>query len=331
MQEIEDPELKELAEVLPNLALQSRAPATVKKYSGAFCRWKKWAATKREIGSSLPPKPIHIALYLAFLTQGSKTSAPLMEAVCALSWVNNMATVEDTTSHPLVQQILSGAKRKLAHKTVKKEPITPEILSALVDKFGTEQASLSDIRTLSMCLVGYAGFFRFDELAKLKEADVSFYEEHMEIFVESSKTDQLREGAWVVIARTKNKLCPVAMLERYFTLGAITGEDTKFLFRGLCNTKNYSKLRNSGGLSYTRAREVVLDMLTAIGLDRKQFGLHSLRAGGASAAANSGVPDRFFKRHGRWKSENAKDGYVKDSLDERLKVSRNLGLSETAA
>ena len=175
-------------------------------YSGAFCRWKKWAATKREIGSSLPPKPIHIALYLAFLTQRSKTSAPLMEAVCALSWVNNMATVEDTTSHPLVQQILSGAKRKLAHKTVKKEPITPEILSALVDKFGKEQASLSDIRTLSMCLVGYAGFFRFDELAKLKEADVSFYEEHMEIFVESSKTDQLREGAWVVIARTKNKL-----------------------------------------------------------------------------------------------------------------------------
>ena len=30
MQEIEDPELRELAEVLPNLALQSRAPATVK-------------------------------------------------------------------------------------------------------------------------------------------------------------------------------------------------------------------------------------------------------------------------------------------------------------
>lgn len=132
-------------------------------------------------------------------------------------------------------------------------------------------------------------------------------------------------------AQTKNKLCPVAMLECYFTLGAITGENTKFLFRGLHTTKNYSKLRSSGGLSYTRAREVVLDMLTAIGLDRKQFGLHSLRSGGTSAAANSGIPNRFFKRHGRWKSENAKDGYVKDSLDERLKVSRNLGLSETAA
>ena len=28
--------------------------------------------------------------------------------------------------------------------------------------------------------------------------------------------------------------------------------------------------------------------------------------GGASTAANAGVPDRLFKKHGRWKSENAK-------------------------
>ena len=67
--------------------------------------------------------------------------------------------MEYTTSHPLVQQILAGAKRKLAHKTTKKEPITPEILATLVDKFGREQASLSDVHTLTMCLVGYAGFF----------------------------------------------------------------------------------------------------------------------------------------------------------------------------
>ena len=69
--------------------------------------------------------------------------------------------MEDTTSHPLVQQILAGAKRRLAHKTTKKEPVTPEILAALVDKFGKEQASLSDMRTLTMCLLGYAGFFPF--------------------------------------------------------------------------------------------------------------------------------------------------------------------------
>ena len=52
----------------------------------------------------------------------------------------------------------------------------------------------------------------------MKEADISIYKDHMEIFVESSKTDQLRDGAWVVIARTGSKLCPVAMLERYMQI-----------------------------------------------------------------------------------------------------------------
>ena len=63
-----------------------------------------------------------------------------------------------------------------------------------------------------------------------------------------------------------------------------------------------------------------------MGFPAKSFGLHSLRAGGATAAANAKVPDRLFKRHGRWRSENAKDGYVKDNMEARLEVSRKLGL-----
>ena len=54
--------------------------------------------------------------------------------------------------------------------------------------------------------------------------------------------------------------------------------------------------------------------------------LHSLRSAGATSAANRGIPDRLFKRHGRWRSENAKDGYIKDSVEERLRVSQSLGL-----
>ena len=55
-------------------------------------------------------------------------------------------------------------------------------------------------------------------------------------------------------------------------------------------------------------------------------GLLSLRAGGASAAANAGVNDRFWKRHGRWKSETSKDGFAADSLERRLEVSKKMGL-----
>ena len=79
-------------------------------------------------------------------------------------------------------------------------------------------------------------------------------------------------------------------------------------------------------MSYSRAREIVLCAFEAIGLPRQDYDLHSLRAGGASAAANAQVTDRLFKRHGRWKSDKAKDGYIKDNIVSLLSVSLSLGI-----
>ena len=75
-------------------------------------------------------------------------------------------------------------------------------------------------------------------------------------------------------------------------------------------TNNGKKLRPNGSLTYSRLCELLLDCLRVLGYPAEQFGVHSLRAGGATAAEGSGVPDRLFKRHGRWRSEMAKDGYV---------------------
>jgi hypothetical protein len=61
--------------------------------------------------------------------------------------------------------------------------------------------------------------------------------------------------------------------------------------------------------------------LDILGLDKNNFGLHSLRAGGATNAA------RLLKKtHGRWKTDNAKDGYVREDLKSLLSVSMNLGI-----
>ena len=43
-------------------------------------------------------------------------------------------------------------------------------------------------------------------------------------------------------------------------------------------------------------------------------------------AADAGINARLFKRHGRWLSENAKDGYVKDNFQSLLFVSKSLGI-----
>ena len=70
------------------------------------------------------------------------------------------------------------------------------------------------------------------------------------------------------------------MMERYFKLADIKRDQEKFLFRGLSRVSNGYRLRSSGGISYSRVRDLLLEKLKAVGLDPKQFGLHSLRSGG---------------------------------------------------
>ena len=113
-------------------------------------------------------------------------------------------------------------------------------------------------------------------------------------------------------------------LERYFTAAEIGLEEELPLFRAIAAPNSSSKVRRQG-ISYTRARELVKEAFDGI-TDTSSIGLHGLRAGGATATANVAVPDRLFKRHGRWSSESAKDGYNEDNLNSLLSVSRSLGI-----
>ncbi|XP_067676499.1 uncharacterized protein [Haliotis asinina] len=107
----------------------------------------------------------------------------------------------------------------------------------------------------------------------------------------------------------------------------IKKEPITYIFRGVTKcASGYILRKGNVPLSYTRLREIFIDALRPYVDNIKQFGLHSLRRGGATAAENSGLPDRMFKRHARWRSEKAKDGYIKDSLEQRMKVSLSLGL-----
>jgi len=102
---------------------------------------------------------------------------------------------------------------------------------------------------------------------------------------------------------------------------------THYVFRALSMTKSgHTLISLNKPISYSSIRDYFKASFKDIVPDISLFSTHSLRAGGASAAANAGVADRLSQRHGRWKTVSAKDGYVDDSLDSRLSVSKNLGI-----
>ncbi len=99
------------------------------------------------------------------------------------------------------------------------------------------------------------------------------------------------------------------------------------LFCGFRRSKRDGLKPTSKAISYSTARELIIAGLTPYVTDPSSLGTHSLRAGGASAAASSGiVNERCITRQGGWKSTSSKDMYIKDSLVNKLAVTRAMKL-----
>jgi hypothetical protein len=85
------------------------------------------------------------------------------------------------------------------------------------------------------------------------------------IFIESSKTYQYRDGAWLVIAKTGTMLCPGVNLIKCLTWAKIKDDSDMFIFCRL--TKNHSgyELGNvDKHISYTTLRQLFIEALKAM-------------------------------------------------------------------
>ena len=328
--DVRDVKLRQLASRLPQNLEASREKSTIKAYNSAFRRFKIWVQGFIEL-SYLPASSKSVSLYVLALIQQGKSYSVVKLAICAISWFHRMSDLVDVTKTNMVQIVVEGAKRLVSDVIIKKEPMTVEILLAIRNYLLRPDGSMNLLnqRNLTFCILAFAGFFRYSEVSHIRRNHIEFHDAYLTIFIPSSKTDVYHQGKVSVIAKTGNELCPVANLSRYLIAAGIDSDSEKYIFRAVnfCKSENDYKIKSSDcSLSYSTVQDTIKDLLRKIGLDAVKFGVHSLRSGGATAAAASGVSDRLFKRHGRWKSDLAKDGYVKPYLSEQLQVTLGLGL-----
>ena len=95
----------------------------------------------------------------------------------------------------------------------------------------------------------------------------------MKIFIGKSKTNRYRNGNWIYIARGNSELCPVVTLQRYLNLAKVDENSEEVTFTSITNHKNNLRTlrKKNVSLSYTRARELFLDVVKAVGIERKNF------------------------------------------------------------
>ncbi|XP_072042790.1 uncharacterized protein [Amphiura filiformis] len=308
---LRDPDLTKLATSnLPSLLMGSKAASTTKQYLAAWKKWRNWASSKTGV-RIFPVNPFHFSLYISHLAQlGAKSAADF--AMAAVKFVHSLAGLSSPTDNSMVVLALQGFKRVTAAPTVRKQPISADILAKNFVAHGHPTASLAELRTLFVIFISYAGFLRFlcDSLT---------------IHLKKAKNDQYRQGAEVTIARTFKATCPVAVAERYFALLGDPIDCNLPLIRRLTNSKR-GLIPTSLPLSYTRTRETVLDFIKPFVPDITSYGLHSLRSGGASAACNAHVPPLLISRHGRWRSEKARNVYLQPDSSSKLLPSMSLGI-----
>ncbi|VDI18026.1 Hypothetical predicted protein [Mytilus galloprovincialis] len=262
-------------------------------------RWERFISLHGHV--ALPAQPVHVALYLTDLVNNGSTYHPVYNAIYGIKWAHEINSLKDPTTNTFVTSILEASKRVAPKKTNKKDPVTTDVL-------------------IELC------FLRYDELSSLRFLDIDIQDSFLILHITKSKTDQYRQSNEVIIAKGSTIACPYNMLVKYTRLAGFSSHENKFLFRPIYRSGELCKLINKDKkLSYTAARECLLKRIRII-RPGCNIGLHSFRSGGATVAANADVSDRCLKKHGRWKSDSSKDGYIVDSIEKRLKISQVLGL-----
>jgi hypothetical protein len=156
----------------------------------------------------------------------------------------------------------------------------------------------ASIRDVFMFILMFLGFLREDEVTSLEFSDVwvglmeGVVEEVLFIRIRKSKTDPGRNGCTVVLVSCAlSILCPV----RWFRLHCKVRRSHTHVFHAVGPA--------APRLAPSTPNSLLKKWLRVIGVDPKPYGSHSLRRGGATAAAALAVRIHIMKRHGRWASE----------------------------
>jgi integrase len=190
-------------------------------------------------------------------------------------------------------------------------PVTPAILKQVKDLWQPHQHDFNHIMLWAALCTAFFGFCRpgeitapshaaFDPNVHLLFEDLSVDDpgnpQLITLRIKQSKTDQLRTGADITLARTGQDTCPVAAILAYL---AVRRGHSGPLFR----------FEDGKFLTQPSLIKHMREALSQLGINPQIYSGHSLRIGAATLAAANGVQDSTTKALGRWKS-NAFQGYI---------------------
>lgn len=318
--------------VLPGTAdrLRDSVPAnTDRSYRQAWATFTAWCGTNNR--EPLPTTAVTLADYVAHLCDRDLAPSTIKHDMGVISAWNQGAGYPQLgkATTKAANLILRGYRRNRSaagRRTKEAPPVTRDRLRAM--SAACDPTTLAGKRDRLLLVVGWALAGRRSELAALRIGDIAVGDGDLDILIRSSKTDKDAQGETVNVPAGEHvDTDPVGLLQDWLAALAEHGADatTGPLFRAVTAT---GKLYRHGSLSPDGIHNIVRRAAARAGLpNASTYSGHSLRAGFATQAANDGIPQAHWARHGRWlPTSPVPTQYVRRADKKRDNPLRKMGL-----
>ena len=169
--DVNDSYLKKLlCDHAPSVIQNARRTDSLKSCRTYFSKWERWTERFEQV-KPLPAEDNYVGAYLLDLVKEGETFNVTNMSWFAIKAYHKFCGYHSCSSF-FCRSIYEGGKRTLQCKPNKKSPITPRHLLSMYNLFKEENPNLRDLRTLTICIIAYAGFLRFSEVSVLKRDDI---------------------------------------------------------------------------------------------------------------------------------------------------------------
>lgn len=254
-----------------------------------------------ELVQGQPVSPEDAARYLSWCATQGNSASTIDRRRAALRWAHDAAGLNSPTSHPLIKQTLRGIMREVGRKQKKKSPILDRDLLAMLDK--ADRSTLAGKRDYALMVVAFSGALRRSELVAIEAAHLQFRPQGVELLIPKSKTDQDGQGQTIALLDGR-RIRPSEALKDWLSASGIRDGH---VFRGM--TRN-GKPRPSP-LTDHAAASIIKHYAASIGLDPRQIGAHSMRAGFVTSAILGGANIMKVMDVSRHRKVDTLRGYVR--------------------
>jgi site-specific recombinase XerD len=283
-----------------DLASNSRAASTRAAYARDWRIFERWCSEQGL--KALPANPATVAAFLADQVEQGMKPSTLGRRLAAIKYRHKTAGEDSPTDAAAVKAVLQGARRTLGVTARKLAAATSEKTIGMATLV---RPGLAGLRDRAILLLAFSLAARRSELVALDVEDLEECPEGLRVRIRRSKTDQEGVGATVAVCRG-SIACPVTALKDYLEAAGITSGP---VFRRICRGNHITEHR----LTAQTICRIVKDHAAKLGLNPKEFGAHSLRAGFLTSAAAKGA--NLFKMMdvSRHKSVDTLRGYVRSA------------------